>query len=145
VETESQKFDRNLFYERLMARLSLIFGLLALLLTCVGVYGVLAYSTARRTGEIAIRISLGAMPWDILRLILSDGLRPAIAGVFLGLLGCFALTRLLTKFLYGINPFDPLTFCAATALLLTVVALFACYIPARRATRVDPMVALRHE
>jgi predicted permease len=144
VETESQKFDRHLFYERLMARLSLIFGLLALLLTCVGVYGVLAYATARRTGEIAIRISLGAMPQDILRLIISDGLRPAIAGAFIGLLACSALTSLLTKFLYGIKPFDPATFCAATALLLCVAA-FACYIPARRATRVDPMVALRND
>jgi len=144
VETESQKFDRHLFYERLMSRLSLIFGLLALILTCVGVYGVLAYATARRTGEIAIRISLGAMPWDILRLIVADGLRPAIAGAIMGLIGCFALTRLLTKFLYGIRPFDPVSFCAATLLLLIVAAL-ACYIPARRATRVDPMAALRHE
>jgi predicted permease len=144
VETESQKFDRHLFYERLMARLSLIFGLLAMLLTCVGVYGVLAYATAQRTGEIAIRISLGAMPSDILRLIISDGLRPAIAGTILGLLGSFALTTLLAKFLYGIKPFDPATFCVATALLLCVAA-FACYIPARRATRVNPMVALRND
>jgi predicted permease len=144
VETESEMLDHLLFYERLMARLSLIFGLLALLLTCIGVYGVLAYATARRTGEIAIRISLGAMPRDILRLIISDGLRPAIAGAIIGLLGCFALTHLLTKFLYGIKPFDPVSFCAATLLLLTVAA-FACYIPARRATRVDPMTALRNE
>ena len=144
VETESLKFNRNLFYERLMARLSLIFGVLALLLTCIGVYGVLAYATAQRTGEIAIRISLGAMPWDILRLIISDGLRPAITGAIIGLLGCFALTRMLTKFLYGIKPFDLFSFSAATLVLL-IVAAFACYIPARRATRVDPMTALRNE
>jgi ABC-type antimicrobial peptide transport system permease subunit len=84
------------------------------------------------------------MPRDILRLIVSDGLRPAIAGTIIGLLGCFALTSLLTNFLYGIKPFDPATFCVATLLLL-IVAAGACYIPARRATRVDPMVALRHE
>jgi predicted permease len=144
VKTESELLDRQLFYERLMARLSAIFGLLALLLTCVGVYGVLAYATARRTGEIAIRISLGAMPWDILRLIVSDGLRPAVAGAFIGLLGCIALTHLLTKFLYGIKPFDPFTFCAATLLLLAVAAI-ACYIPARRATCVDPATSLKHE
>lgn len=144
VETESELLDRLLFYERLMARLSAVFGFLALLLTCIGVYGVLAYATARRTGEVAVRISLGAMPWDILRLVLRDGLKPAIAGAFIGLLGCFALTRLVGKFLYGIKPFDPATFCAATILLL-VVAAIACYIPARRATRVDPMVALRNE
>jgi predicted permease len=144
VKTESQMLDKSLFYERLMARLSFVFGFLALLITCVGVYGVLAYATARRTGEIAIRISLGAMPRDILRLIVSDGLRPAIAGTIIGLLGCFALTSLLTKFLCGIKPFDPATFCVATLLLL-IVAPGACYIPARRATRMDPMVALRHE
>ncbi len=144
MNTESELLDRQLFYERLMARLSSVFGFLALLLTCIGVYGVLAYATARRTGEIAVRISLGAMPWDILCLLLRDGLAPAIAGSFIGLLGCFALTRLLTKFLYGIRPFDPVTFLAATILLL-VVAAIACYIPARRATRVDPMVALRNE
>jgi len=144
VNTESELLDRQLFYERLMARLSSVFGFLALLLTCIGVYGVLAYATARRTGEIAVRISLGAMPWDILQLVLRDGLAPAIAGAFIGLLGCFSLTRLVGKFLYGIKPFDPATFCAATMLLL-VVAAIACYIPARRATRVDPMVALRNE
>jgi ABC-type antimicrobial peptide transport system permease subunit len=144
VNTESELLDRQLFYERLMARLSSVFGFLALLLTCIGVYGVLAYATGRRTGEIAIRISLGAMRWDILRLVLSDGLRPAILGAFVGLLGCFALTRLVAKFLYGIRPFDPTTFCVATILLLLVAAI-ASYIPARRATRVDPMVALRNE
>ena len=144
VKTESQMLDKSLFYERLMARLSLVFGLLALLLTCVGVYGVLAYATAQRTGEIAIRISLGATPSDILRLIVTDGLRPAIAGAIIGLAGCFALTHLLTKFLYGIQPFDPATFCVATLLLIAVAA-FACYFPARRATRIDPMTALRNE
>jgi predicted permease len=144
VETESELLDRQLFFERLMARLSSVFGFLALLLTCIGVYGVLAYATARRTGEIAVRISLGAMPWDILRMILRDGLAPAIAGAFIGLLGCFGLARVLNKFLYGIKPFDPATFCIATMLLL-IVAAIACYIPARRATRVDPMVALRNE
>ena len=144
VETESELLDRQLFFERLMARLSSVFGFLALLLTCIGVYGVLAYATARRTGEIAVRISLGAMPWDILRMVLRDGLAPAIAGAFIGLLGCFGLARVLNKFLYGIKPFDPATFCIATMLLL-IVAAIACYIPARRATRVDPMVALRNE
>jgi hypothetical protein len=144
VSTELQMMKQQLFYERLMARLSVAFGSLALLLTCIGVYGVLVYSVSRRTGEIAIRMALGAMPWDILRFVVGEGLRPVVAGGVLGLLGAYTLTHLVAQFLYGIRPLDPLTFVVASFLLLTVAAV-ACLIPARRATRVDPMTALRHE
>ncbi|HXQ97680.1 MAG TPA: ABC transporter permease [Candidatus Limnocylindrales bacterium] len=144
VSTELQMMNQQLFYERLMARLSGAFGSLALLLTCIGVYGVLVYSVSRRTGEIAIRMALGAMPWDILRLVVGEGLRPVVVGGVLGLFGAYALTHLVAQFLFGIRPLDPLTFIVASLLLLTVAAV-ACWIPARRATRVDPMTALRHE
>jgi len=136
--------NQQLFYERLMARLSAAFGSLAILLTCIGVYGVLVYSVSRRTSEIAIRMALGAMPWDILRLVVGEGLRPVVVGGVLGLFGAYTLTHLVANFLYGIRPLDPLTFVVASLLLLTVAAV-ACYIPARHATRVDPMTALRHE
>jgi putative ABC transport system permease protein len=105
---------------------------------------VLAYSVARRTGEIAIRMSLGAMPGNILGLILKEGLRPTLIGAAVGLLGAWGLTRFVQKFLYEVKPLDAPTFAIATVVLL-LIATLACVIPARRATRVDPMVALRNE
>jgi predicted permease len=136
--------DSNLASENSMARLASGFGLLALILAAIGIYGVLAYSVARRTSEIAIRMSLGAMPGNIMRLVLKEGLRPAVIGAVAGLLGSWGLTRLVADLLYGVKPLDAITFAGATLALLLIAAL-ACYIPARRAMRVTPMTALRYE
>jgi predicted permease len=120
------------------------FGLLALVLAAVGIYGVTSYTTRQRTHEIGIRMTLGASKQDVLRLVLGHGLRLTLIGVMLGLAASFALTRFLTSLLLGVTSTDALTF-SSVALLLCAVALFACFIPARRAVRVDPMVALRYE
>ncbi len=120
------------------------FGLLALVLAAVGIYGVTSYTTRQRTHEIGIRMTLGASKRDVLRLVLGHGLRLTLIGVALGLAASFALTRFLTSLLLGVTSADALTF-SSVALLLCAVALFACFIPARRAMRVDPMVALRYE
>ena len=121
-----------------------VFALAALLLGAVGLYGVLSYAVAQRTREIGIRMALGAQSRDVLRLVMGDGLVLTLAGLALGLVGARAAVRALASQLYGVGPFDPATF-VAVPLLVAAVALLACYIPARRATRVDPMVALRYE
>jgi predicted permease len=144
LQSLQEGIDNNLATENAMARLSTAFGLLALLLAAIGIYGVLAYSVSRRTSEIAIRMSLGAMPGNILGLVLGEGLLPAVLGAVAGLLGSWGLTRVVAEFLYGIKPLDPITFAGATFTLLLIAAL-ACYIPARRAMRVQPMIALRYE
>jgi putative ABC transport system permease protein len=124
--------------------LLLYFAVLALLMASIGLYGVISYLVERRTQELGIRIALGAQSWSVLRLVLRDGLRMALAGVGVGLLAALVLTRLLAKMVYGVSTTDPATFIAISGGLI-LVALLACYLPARRATKVDPLVALRHE
>jgi ABC-type antimicrobial peptide transport system permease subunit len=144
VKTESEQIDRLLFQERLVARLAGFFGLLALVLACVGLYGLLAYEVSRRTREIGIRMALGAHPGSVLKLVLRQGIVLAIVGAVVGIAIALGVTRYLASMLYDVRANDPATMIGV-AVLLTVVALAACWIPARRAMRVDPMVALRYE
>jgi ABC-type antimicrobial peptide transport system permease subunit len=121
-----------------------LFALFALILAVGGIYGVISYWVTQRTQEMGIRMALGARRSDLLTLVLGDGLRLTIVGIAAGLLGAFAVTRALQTMLFDVRATDPATFAALSALLL-LVGLLACYIPARRATQVDPMVALRYE
>ena len=150
VKTQIEQADETLRMERLFAKLLTLFALLAQQLAAIGLFGVLAYAVSQRTHEIGIRMALGADRASVLKMIVRQGMTLAVLGVILGLVGAYVLTKYLeswislSKMLFGVKVSDPLTY-AAIAVLLTVVALIACYIPARRATKVDPLVALRYE
>jgi len=144
LESLARTVDASLFPARMGALLLGAFGVLALLLAVIGVYGVLAYSVGQRTREIGIRIALGAARGDVLRLVMGEGMLLVAVGLLVGLALAVAATRLLAGFLYGISPTDAVTF-GAVLLLLSGAALAASWLPARRASRVDPMVALRND
>jgi ABC-type antimicrobial peptide transport system permease subunit len=144
AQTMEQIISDSLAPRRFSMILLGIFAALALLLASMGVYGVISYLVGQRSNEIGVRMALGAKPQDILRLVLADGGKLVLRGIAIGLIAAFGLTRFMKSFLYGVDPSDSLTF-AGVAIFLLLVALAACYVPARRATCVDPVVALRYE
>jgi ABC-type antimicrobial peptide transport system permease subunit len=144
MQTMDSLISQSLASRQFSMTLLVVFAVLALLLASVGIYGVISYVVAQRVHEIGLRIALGARPVDVMRLILAGGGKLVAAGVVAGMMAALALTRLMASMLYGVNAVDPLTFAGVGA-LLTLVALSACYAPARRATRVDPATALRYQ
>jgi ABC-type antimicrobial peptide transport system permease subunit len=144
IRTQTEQIEATLVHERLFAALASGFGLLALILASVGVYGVMAYVVARRTNEIGVRMAVGAQKAQVLAMILREAAVLAVIGIIIGISASFGLTRYIRSMLYGLKPSDPLTLVAAVFLLLFAV-LAAAWWPARKASRLDPMVALRHE
>jgi putative ABC transport system permease protein len=144
VQTIGELLSQGLWAPRMGAALLAVFGGLALLLAVVGVYGVLSYSVNQQTREIGIRMAMGAQAGRVLGLVVGQGMRLAAAGLILGLIVAFAAMRVLSSLLFGVSAHDPLTF-GGVSLVLALAAVLACYIPARRATKVDPIIALRYE
>jgi len=144
VQTLTDHMSVPLFPFRMAAKVLLSFGILAIVLAAIGIYGVMSYVVAGRTREIGVRIALGAARRDVLLLIIRQGMTLAVIGLGIGLLSAIGVAQLLAKILFGVSAIDPLTF-VAVSLLLGLVAALACYVPARRATKVDPLVALRYE
>ena len=144
VGTFAEHLDEELIDQRLLATLAGFSALLAMLLASIGLYGVISHSVAQRTHEIGVRMALGAEAWDVLRMIVGQGLILTVAGLGIGGAAALALTRLVSSRLYGVSATDPVSFFAA-ALLIAIVAIAASYIPARLAARIDPAVSLRHE
>jgi ABC-type antimicrobial peptide transport system permease subunit len=144
VETVATQVEASISQERLVATLSGVFGLLALSLACIGLYGVLSYTVTRRTHEIGIRLALGAQPKDVLWLVFRDALRLVLVGMAIGAPAAVAATRLISSQLYGVKGVDLFTIFSA-GMILFVVAVLASYLPARKATKVDPLTALRIE
>jgi putative ABC transport system permease protein len=144
IRTMEQIRDESVATEKLNLTLLILFASVALVLALVGIYGVMSYAVTQRTREIGIRVALGAKSADVLRLVVGQGMLLAGAGVAIGLAMAYGLTRLMSALLFSVKPTDPPTFAAVTVLLV-MVALVACWIPARRATKVDPLVTLRHE
>jgi len=144
VKTLEQHVQASVATQRFNTYLLGVFAVLALTLATIGIYGVMSRSVTQRTHEIGVRMALGARPGDVFKMIVGRGMLLALPGMAVGIAGAFALTRVLSSLLFGITPTDPVTFIAVP-LLLAAVALLATYIPARRAVRVDPMIALRYE
>ncbi len=144
ISSMDQIIARSVADRRFALELLGVFAAVALLLAAIGIYGVMSYSFSQRTHEVGIRVALGAQRLDILRMALGDGMRIVIIGLASGLIGAVIVTRVFQSMLFGVGPADPITF-AAVAAILAAVALLACYIPAQRATRVNPLTALREE
>jgi ABC-type antimicrobial peptide transport system permease subunit len=143
-QTLNDQIEDSLQQQRMITSLCSMFGLLALLLASIGIYGTLAYAVAGRTAEIGTRMALGAQKVHVISLVLCDLVHIIVAGLLLGVAVAFGATRWIESFLFGVRPLDPLAF-SASALLITGIALFAGYLPARRAAKIDPIRALRHE